>query len=142
MKKSNNGISMITLVITIIVIIILASVALNGSTRMMGDANKAREDANADMDNDTIRTILTYAITDNDAKVGFELTESIVVKDSGDREYGKGFYLIPGGTKYDLATIEQRTGQSNIKAYKDITAAYVVDYDNGTFVRLDEVIFK
>ena len=117
-------------------------VALNSSTKMMDDAIESKKQANADMDNDTIRSLLTHAITDKDARIGFELTDDIVIKDSGDIEYGKGYYLIPGGTKEDITSIENGTGETNVKIYKSITAAYVVDYDNGTFVRLDEVIFK
>lgn len=142
-NEKNSGISMITIVITIIVMLILATVAIMSSTRMIDDSSNAKESANADFDNDKIRTILTQAIYDTSAREGIPLvTGSLVIVGPDEKEYGTGWYLLPGGTDDDLDVIAKKTGRPSIEKYKDLTASYVVDYDNGDFARIKEVIFK
>ena len=141
--NENRGVSMVTLVVTIVIVIILAAIALGGSTKMIDDSVDAKESANASEENDIIRSLLTYAITDDDLREGIELVDDVlVVIGSGDKEYGSGYYLIPGGTDKEMEEIKSKTGNENLRKYKDFTAPYVVDYDNGKFERIEEIRFK
>ena len=143
MLKNNKGVSMISLVITIIVIIILSAVALSNSSDMIDDSMIAVSEADKMEDNDTIRTLLTYAITDRSARMGIALSDSTnVVIGSGDVNYGTGYYLIVGGSGDTVKKIEEKTGATGLKAYKDLTAPYVVNYDMGTYERIEELKFR
>ena len=41
-----------------------------------------------------------------------------------------------------LKKIEEKTGATGLKAYKDLTAPYVVNYDMGTYERIEELKFR
>lgn len=143
MLKKNKGVSMISLVITIIVIIILSAVALSNSSGMIDDSIVAVTEADKMEDNDTIRTLLTYAITDRSARMGIALSDSSnVVIGSGEVNYGTGYYLIVGGSGDSIKKIEEKTGATGLKAYKDLTAPYVVNYDMGTYERIEDIRFR
>ncbi|MBR3887536.1 MAG: hypothetical protein IKJ32_00355 [Clostridia bacterium] len=143
MLKNNKGVSMISIVITIIVIIILSAVALSNSSDMIDDSITAVTEADKMEDNDTIRTLLTYAVTDRSARTGIALSDSTnVVIGSGDVNYGTGYYLIVGGSGDSIKKIEEKTGATGLKAYKDLTAPYVVNYDMGTYERIEEIRFR
>lgn len=134
---------MITLVITIVIIIILSAVAINGSTQMIDESNEARKSADAAKDDDEIRAVLMRAITDNTAKVGVELVDgTLIALDSGDREYGSGYYIIPGGKDDQIDIIKSKAADPTVTRYKKLSASYIVDYAEGTFVRVEEVRFK
>ena len=134
---------MITLTITIVVLVILATIAINGSTRMIGDSAEAKAHADAAEDNDVIRKLLTHAITDDDLREGIALVDNtLVVIGSGDKEYGSGYYLIPGGDNKVLNVIIEEVGSDSVKKYKNLTAPYVVDYDNGDYERIEQIRFK
>lgn len=142
-KMKNQGVSMITLVITIVVLIILATVSINGSMGMIDESMESKEIANASEENDLIRKLLMNVLIESDSKVGIPLVDgALVVIGSGDVAYGTGYYLIPGGTEEELAKIKSKSGRDDVKAYQSITAPYVVDYDNSTFERIDELIFN
>lgn len=142
--KSNLGISLVTVVITIVVIIILASVSTTYSLRMINDSADAKKEATIYEDREIIRTLLTETIGDENKKVGFALLNgSLVVLDSGDNEYGTGYYLIPGGEDDgDLGTIKFKLGDDTLTAYKGLSAPYVVDYYTGDYERVEEIRFK
>lgn len=143
MLKNKKGVSMVTLAITIIVMIILASVAFSNSSGMIEDSNEAVTEAEIMADNDEIRALLTYAILDDTAKVGITLSNgSLVVIGSGDVSYGTGYHLVVGGDEEVIETIKEKTGMSNVRPYKELTAPYVVDYAKGTFERIDEIKFR
>lgn len=141
-NKENYGVSMITLIITIMVIIILAGIGFGSSTYLIDKAGESKNASDANEDNDVIRALLTYSITDSENRIGIALSDSLVVLGSGDKEYGKGYYLIPGGNNRVLAEISEKTGEATVLRYKEITAPYVVDYDNGRFERILELRFK
>ena len=142
MKLSkNSGVSMVVLVITIVLLIILSSIAIGGSMKMIDDSSSAKNSADAAEDNDKIRTLLTETIIDNNKREGISL-ESIIVIGSVDKEYGLGYYLIPGGDEDTMDKIIEKTGDTNLKKYKNLTAPYVVDYDNGRYERIEEIRFK
>ena len=73
MLKNKNGVSMISLVITIIVIIILSSVALSNSSDMIDDSIIAVNEADKTEDNDTIRKLITDAVIDRSSRIGIAL---------------------------------------------------------------------
>ena len=141
--KKNKGVSMISLVITIVVIIILSAVALSNSTSMIENSSVAITEADKMEDNEKIRALVTYGITDRSARMGIALSDStnVVIGKNG-TNYGNGYHLIVGGTEETIKEIEEKTRLSNLKAYKDITAPYVVNYDTSDYERLDEIKFK
>ncbi len=139
----NKGISLITLVITIVVMLILASIAIGGSTRLIYDSSNSKKEADINDDNDEIRSLLTHTIViAPDLREGIPLDSSLVVIGSGDTEYGIGYHLLPGGDDVVMKVISDKVGNPNLKKYKGLTAPYVVDYDNGTFERIEEIRFK
>lgn len=145
--KNNSGISLTTVIITVIVIIILASISVSYSYRMIEDAGEAKKEAEEHADNEMIRNLLTQAITDPDIIVGFPLLDnSVVVIGSGDKEYGSGYHLIPGGDPEDengdLAALRFKLGDDTLEPYKGLTAPYVVDYYIGKYERVENIRFK
>ncbi len=141
--KNKKGVSMVSLAITVIVMLIIATVAFSNSSGMIDESNEAVEEADIMADNDEIRALLTFAIVDDTAKIGIALSDaSLVVIGSGDVSYGTGYHLVIGGDEEDLKAIEEKTGSSNIHPYKDLTAPYVVNYNKGTFERIDEIKFR
>ena len=145
--KSNSGISLMTVIITIVVMIILAGVAVTSSYQMINDAGDAKKEAEIYTDNEVIRALTTQAITDSDIIVGFPLLDnSVVVLGSGDKEYGSGYHLIPGGypeeSDGDLAKLRFKLGDETLEPYKGLTAPYVVDYYTGKYERVEDIRFK
>lgn len=133
-----------TVIITIVVMIILASVTVTYSLRMVDDSGEARDQAEIYEDNEIIRALLTQTIADDDAVVGYALLDnSIVVLGSGNKEYGTGYHLIPGGDDDgDLGTVKFKLGDDTLTAYKGISAPYVVDYYTGKYERVEDIRFK
>lgn len=142
--KSNSGVSLTTVIITIVVMIIIAGVAARNSLRMIDDSGEAKKEATIYEDREIIRALLTNAITDKDAMVGFALLDnSVVVLGSGDKEYGTGYHLIPGGDDDgDLGTIKFKLGDDTMTAYRGLSAPYVVDYYTGKYERVENIRFK
>ncbi len=139
----NKGVTMISMVITIVIIIILASVALSYSGDMIDDSIVAVDEADIMADNDEIRALLTYAVIDKDARQGIALVDgTMVVIGSGDVSYGTGYHLIVGGSDEDIDAIEEKMDGMRLAPYKNLTAPYVVNYDMGTFERIDEIKFR
>lgn len=142
--KSNSGVSLTTVIITIVVMIIIVGVAARNSLRMIDDSGEAKKEATIYEDREIIRALLTNAITDKDAMVGFALLDnSVVVLGSGDKEYGTGYHLIPGGDDDgDLGTIKFKLGDDTMTAYRGLSAPYVVDYYTGKYERVENIRFK
>lgn len=145
--KNNSGISLMTVIITIVVMIILASVAVTSSYQMIDDAGEAKNEAEIYADNEVIRALLTQSISDPDVIVGFPLLDnSVVVIGSGEKEYGSGYHLIPGGYPEeedgDLAALRFKLGDDTLQPYKGLTAPYVVDYYTGKYERVEDIRFK
>lgn len=142
--KSNSGVSLTTVIITIVVMIIIAGVAARNSLIMIDDSGEAKKEATIYEDREIIRALLTNAITDKDAMVGFALLDnSVVVLGSGDKEYGTGYHLIPGGDDDgDLGTIKFKLGDDTMTAYRGLSAPYVVDYYTGKYERVENIRFK
>jgi type II secretory pathway pseudopilin PulG len=144
--KNESGISLMTVIITIVVMIILASIAISSSFRMIGDAGEAKKQAETYEDREIIRALLINSVPYSNDIVGFPLGGAVIVLGSGDKEYGSGYYLVPGGESEDedgdLATLRFKLGDNTLQAYKGLTAPYVVDYDNGKYERVEEIRFK
>ena len=139
--KNNSGITMITSIITIVVMIIIAAVAMNGSSELVGKGLSAKETALATEESDKVRALLRKAIVDKSYRIGIELSDTLAVIGSEDKEYGKGYYLIPGGTDDDIAKISRKVGE-DVERYEDFTASFVVDYDEDKFERVKNIKFK
>ncbi len=142
MNKNDRGISMITVVITVIVLLILTTISMRSSTDLIDNSTDARDDTDVFLDNDEIKSLLTHAIVEEPDE-GIQLMEGrIVVIGSGDKEYGAGFHLIPGGEDEVIEAIREKTGDDTIKKYKNLTAPYVVNYTTGEYERIEELKFK
>lgn len=72
--RNKNGVSMVTLIITVIVIIILVTMAMNSSTVMIDKSTEAKDDTQTSTDDDEIRALLTFVSTGAEEKVGLELS--------------------------------------------------------------------
>ena len=143
MRKKNSGVSMVTLIIAIVILVIIASIAIGTSMRMIDQSSDARKATIVNEENDIIRSLLRYTITDDTYQAGIALHDgTLVVIGSGDKEYGTGYFLVPGGTDEDLQKITQKLNGITVERYKDLTASYIVDYDNDWFERVDELKFK
>ena len=131
--KKNSGVSLTTVVITVIVMIILASVTISYSLDMIDDSGEAKSEDEIYDDNEVIRALLTQSIIDEDVMVGYALLDnSVVVITPEGKEYGTGYYLIPGGKDDgDLGTIKFKLGDDTLTAYKGISEPYVVDSYTG-----------
>lgn len=142
--KKNSGFSLMTVIITVIVMIILAGVATRYSLRMIEDSGDAKHEAMIYEDNETIRSLLTQAMVDKDVIVGIALVDGEkVVIGSGDKEYGSGYHLVPGGENDgDLGEIKYKFGDDTLTSYKGLSAPYVVDYLTGKFERVEDIKFK
>lgn len=142
--KSNSGVSLLTVVITVIVMIILAAVSTKYSTDMIDNSGEAKKEANIYEDKEVIRSLMTHSITDKDVRVGYALLDgAIVVVTEDGKEYGTGYHLVPGGDDDgDLGEIKERFGDDTIIAYKNLSAPYVVDYYTGKYERVENIKFK
>lgn len=142
--KNNSGVSITTLVITIVVMLIIAGVAVTNSTRMIDDSIAAKKDAATFEDNEIIRALLMNALTDKNEITGYALVDgSLEVIDESGETYGTNYHLIPGGKADEaLGVIREKLGDANLEAYKGITAPYVVDYYTGEYKRIEEIKFK
>ena len=142
--KDNKGISLLTVIVTVIVMIILAGVATTYSLEIISDSGEAQKEAAIYEDREIIRNLMTNTINNKNERVGFALLDdSIVVIGSGDKEYGTGYHLIPGGDdKGDLGVIKLKLGDDTITAYRNLSAPYVVDYYTGKYERIENIKFK
>ena len=142
--KNNSGVSLTTVIITIVVMIILAGIAVSYSLEMIDDSGEAKKEATIYEDREIIRALTANALLDKNARVGFALLDnSVVVIGSGDKEYGTGYYLIPGGKDDgDLGTIKFKLGDNTLTAYRGLSAPYVVDYYTGEYERVEKIRFK
>ncbi len=142
--KKNSGLSLMTVAITVIVMVILAGVATRYSLRMIDDSGEAKKEATIYADNEIIRSLLTQAMVDKNVMVGIALVDGDkVVIGSGDKEYGTGYYLVPGGEEdEELGDIRYKVGDDSLAAYKGLSAPYVVDYLTGKYERVEDIKFK
>ena len=141
--KNERGFSLIVLVITIIVIIILAAITLNSSDEVIEDSLEAKKAAEAAVDDNKIKEIMTYELAGTyeliDVEIDLkrvELNENMqIVYDGVTYGYGYALYM----TEEDSEKVEAKTGVVDYyKSYKDLTKSYVVDYTTGDYKRLEE----
>ena len=142
--KNNSGISLLTVVITVVVMIILAAIATTYSSEVIDNSDEAQKEAAIFEDRETIRILMTNTITDKNARVGYELLDgAVVVIGENGKEYGTGYHLIPGGYEDgDLGEIRDMLGDDTIRAYRNLSAPYVVDYYTGKYERVENIEFK
>lgn len=139
--KNEKGISLITLVITIVTIIILASITLGPSGGAVDESVEAKEKAEAEIDNQKIEEIITYELAQTNELIDLEidlkrinLSDTLQVDNSGDI-YGNGYTLYLA--KRDIYKVEAKTGSGDyFKPYKDLFKSYVVNHSSGEYKRL------
>ena len=140
--KNESGFSMIVLVVTIVILLILTGITFNASGDAIDDAAKSKETAEATMDDDKIKEIMTYELAGTKELIDIEidlkrveLDETLKVKYE-DKEYGIGYCLYISDK--DIEKVEEATTIEGWKSYKEITRSYVVDYTTGKYIRLQE----
>lgn len=140
--KNEKGFSLIYLVITIIVIIIITTITLNSSDKIVNDAVGSKKSAEAVIDDDKIREIITYEIAGTteliDLDIDFKrvsLSNLLKVK-YNENEYGDGYVLYL--SEQDIKMVENKTGKQGLVPYKELTKSYVVNIETGEFLRLED----
>lgn len=139
--KNEKGFSLIVLVITIIVLLILATITFNSSIRLVDDAVESKKSAEETIDDDKIKEILTYELAGTYELIDIEINLKRIelsnsLKIEYDRnEYGLGYVLYL--SENDIKKVEQKTGEVGLKSYKDLTKSYLVN-SSGEFLRLEE----
>ena len=140
--KNEKGFSLMYLVITIIVIIIIAAITINSSNRVVDDAIGSKNTAEAAIDDDKIREIITLELAGTkeliDVDIDYkriELSNALKVTYKAD-EYVEGYVLYL--SEKDIKKVEERTGRVGLEAYKELTRSYVVNTETGEFVRLED----
>lgn len=142
--KNNYGISLISLVVTIVVLLILLSITFSSSDRIIDDSVDARNKANTFDDDEKIRALDSNAIIDKNSIIGYALSDGVieVITDSGD-VYGTGYYLIPGGNDDVLELIGEKFDDASVTAYKGISAPYILNYSTPSVrARIENLRFR
>lgn len=141
--KNEKGFSLIVLVITIIVIIILAAITFTSSTDVVDQAGEGKQSAEAAIDDDKIREIMTYELAGTYELIDIEIdlkrvelsADMQIEYDGVTYGYGYALYLAED----DIEKVEAKTGEVDYyKPYKDLTKSYVVNYTTGDYKRLQE----
>ena len=125
--REDRGFSLIVLVITIIVILILTTITFRSSNEVIDD--------------DKIKEIMTYELAGTkeliDVEIDLkriELSDTLKIKYEGN-EYGIGYSLYLSNE--DIDKVENTTGLTGLKPFKELTKSYVVDYTTGKYKRLE-----
>lgn len=151
--NNKKGFSLIVLIITIVVIIILAAITMNTSDYIIDDSSKAKNEAEAAMDEDKIKETLLYELAGTheliDVEIEFkrlklsdDLQIEYEIKDENYevtevKTFGKGYVLYIA--EKDIDKIANKTGSGDyFKSYKGITRSYVVNTTSEEFFRLQE----
>ncbi len=139
--KEEKGFSLMVLVITIVTIIILAAIALASSNGLIDDAIDSKKSTEAILDDEKIKEIMTYELAGTKELIDIEidlkrveLSDTLCVLYDGN-EYGNGYSLYL--SEQDIEKVSTATGLTGLKAYKELTKSYLVDYVKGKFVRLE-----
>ncbi len=137
--RENKGITLIALIITIIVLLILASVSINavvGDNGVLSQAQNASEKTKAGSEKEAIQFVmsdvnideLTGQEVEEGKKIGKPLTnrglgtwEMITV---GDQAYGTNWYLLNKG--------------ENIPGFKKAKYSWLINYKTGELIQLEE----
>ena len=132
-KRSNNGITLIALVITIIVLLILAGTSiamLTGSNGILTQAQRAKELTEISSEEEYINLLIVeYQMNNN--TYGEELKEVVfnTVEDT------TSIYDAETGTTY--ANGWYYLQPEDVDDY-ELKNSYIIDYETGEFVRFDE----
>lgn len=139
--REERGFSLIVLVITIIVILILTTITFRSSNEVIDDAVDSKNKAEATIDDDKIKEIMTYELAGTkeliDVEIDLkriELSDTLKIKYE-ENEYGIGYSLYLSNE--DIDKVEKATGLAGLKPFKELTKSYVVDYTTGKYKRLE-----
>ena len=139
--REDRGFSLIVLVITIIVILILTTITFRSSNEVIDDAVDSKNKAEATIDDDKIKEIMTYELAGTKERIDveldlkrIELSDTLKIKYEGN-EYGIGYSLYLSNE--DIDKVENTTGLTGLKPFKELTKSYVVDYTTGKYKRLE-----
>ena len=138
--KEINGITLIALVITIIVLLILAGVTiatLTGNDGIMNKAGEAKEKTEIASEKEAIEVMsLGKELSEDDNLIGTALYDRtnengnkwhIIKINEEDKNYGTGWYYIDKGTQIDN--------------YGDTKYQWVVNYETGEVIYLEKESF-
>lgn len=137
-NTKSNGITLIALVITIIVLLILAGVSissLTGQNSILGQAQNAKQQTEIATEREAIQlTMLSKEATgDSKYNIGEELRDRTVANGDNwkiisvsetNKIYGTGCYYIPKGT------ILENYGETKLE--------WIIDYNKGEVIELPE----
>lgn len=144
--KNNSGVSLVTLVVTIVVMLILAGISMRGTTSLINKTAESKKTHNEYNESEIIRKLLTDVVLDKNLMVGiplqdgiFEVRETPTDKNPDTIWYGTNYYLIPGGNEEEIKKIISKTGDDSIEQYREFTGSYVVDYVEGKFERINVI---
>ena len=137
-QKKENGITLIALVITIIVLLILAGVSiamLTSENGIINQAQNAKEETEIASEKEAIQlTMINSEMTDDEKyNIGEELRDRtlangdnwkiVSVNDTG-KIYGTGYYFVGKGT--------------NLENYGETKHEWIINYDTGEVIELPE----
>ena len=139
--KSEKGFSLIVLVLTIIIMLIIISIAMKNSTEILDETEEGKKSVEATEDDQKIKEIITYELAGTTELIDpsidlmrLPLSNEIQVKYE-DVIYGTGFVLYLSDK--DLEKVEKITDTIGYyQSFKELTESYVVDYQSGNYVRL------
>ena len=135
--SENKGITLIALIVTIIVLLILASVSismLTGDNGILVQAKKAEEEMKVASEKEAIQLeMINKEINDKKEYIGEELRDrtlangdnwKIVSVNNINKIYGTGYYFLETGT--------------NLENYGDTKYEWVINYDTGEVTKLEK----
>ena len=135
--KKVDGITLIVLVITVIVLLILAGVtinALSGDNGILTKAVEAKKETELASEKEAMQTQFLLSQMDEDIQnIGVELYDkniengnkwNIIYVAKTDKKYGTGWYYIPRGTE--------------ISEYGKCKQNWIVNYKTGEFISLED----
>ena len=139
--KENNGITLVALVVTIVVLLILAGVSINlvlGENGLIANAKQAKEKYLAASEEEAISSAILVNKMNKESNgtsktVGKQLyTKNFANSDKWDyiftisdkKEYGDGWYYI--------------TNDTGLENYGKASSNWIVNYETGEMLKLDE----
>ena len=139
--KENNGITLVALVVTIVVLLILAGVSINlvlGENGLIANAKQAKEKYLAASEEEAISSAILVNKMNKESNgtsktVGKQLyTKNFANSDKWDyiftisdkKEYGDGWYYI--------------TNDTELENYGKASSNWIVNYETGEMLKLDE----
>ena len=134
MEKSKNGITLIALVVTIVVLLILAGISISMTLEKNGIiyyALKAKNNSNGAMEKEKLELCAIAVIEDNEIK-------EEKLKEELDKNIGNNNYVIEGDGQYKITYKDTNNsyviqGNGKVDIFRNIDTLQVGDYVNYTY---------